>query len=362
MKSPEAILVIVQRSNGDVFLSSPLIERLHTKFPKAKIDMLVNRDTLAAAKLLPYINDIFTYDYAWKKEGVAKRFKEELSLIKKLFGSYDLAINLTTSDRSVLYARLFSKFAISCVEPQKVKSWWKRALLSRFFEYSSNKHIVEHNTVPLKLLGFDPKDREVRAFVKESAEKELQKLGFDTKKEFIIFHPSAQYDYKIYPKHLRERLLEMLSSLDIEIVVTGGPGQIDMRISEELPQLSNVKNLIGKTSLDGYVALCAASKGYIGMDTLNMHIAAALDKEVFAIFGPTLPQIWSPWCNSLHRGTKESAPLQKYGNITIFQADMPCVACGKAGCDDRHGRSDCLYAIEPETIFKEVEAWLKKSA
>ena len=53
-------------------------------------------------------------------------------------------------------------------------------------------------------------------------------------------------------------------------------------------------------------------------------------------------------------------PVQTYSKNTIFQADMPCVACGLAGCDNKHGKSDCLYKIRPISIFNEVENWYKK--
>ncbi|WP_457592284.1 glycosyltransferase family 9 protein [Hydrogenimonas sp.] len=354
------ILVIVQRSNGDVFLATPLIEALQEAYPDAAVDLLVNRDTLAIARTLPHIATIHTYDYSWKKLPFYRRFGAEAGLLRTIAGRYDLAINLTASDRSVLYARLAAKRAISCVEAEKSKSWWKRLVLSDFFLYDTNRHIVEHTAMPLKLLGIMPDRLEVHAHWPEAAEEELKSLPFDTEKPFLIFHPSAQYDYKIYPRHLRDTLLQKLDTLQIPIVVTGGKSAVDERIAGELPDLANLHNLIGKTSLAGYIALCNRASAYIGMDTLNMHIAAALDKPIFAIFGPTLPQVWSPWCNALQRGTDKNAPIQHYGNVTLFQADMECVACGKAGCDDRHGRSDCLYAIDPDTIFREVQRWLNR--
>jgi len=95
------------------------------------------------------------------------------------------------------------------------------------------------------------------------------------------------------------------------------------------------------------------------MDTLNMHIAAAQNKRVFAIFGPTILTMWSPWSNELQLSAKEDKPIQSYGNITIFQANMPCVACGQAGCDNSHVKSECLDNINPRVIFDEVEKWCK---
>ena len=39
---------------------------------------------------------------------------------------------------------------------------------------------------------------------------------------------------------------------------------------------------------------------------------------------------------------------------------MACVACGLAGCDGKHGKSECLEKIDPEIIFEEVKRWLIK--
>ena len=109
--------------------------------------------------------------------------------------------------------------------------------------------------------------------------------------------------------------------------------------------------------MDELFALSKLSLAYIGMDTLNMHIAASQNKPIFAIFGPTNVKMWSPWSNILMRSTMEDKPIQAYGDITIFQANMPCVACGKAGCDDRHGNSDCLDNINPNKVFEKIQEW-----
>ena len=96
------------------------------------------------------------------------------------------------------------------------------------------------------------------------------------------------------------------------------------------------------------------------MDTLNMHIAASQNKRIFAIFGPTNLKMWSPWSNELKTSAIVDMPVQTYSKNTIFQADMPCVACGLAGCDNKHGKSECLDNINPISIFNEVENWHKK--
>ena len=162
----------------------------------------------------------------------------------------------------------------------------------------------------------------------------------------------------MYDKKLRNDLLYLLSTLNISVIISGGKNEIDTTIKVSLPKLTNIYDFIGDTSIDEYICLSSLSEGYIGMDTLNMHIAASQNKRIFAIFGPTKLSMWSPWSNNLQTSAIEAKPIQTYDNITIFQADMPCVACGEKGCKNNGLVSECLSNISPSLIFKEIEEWL----
>ena len=348
------ILVIIQRSNGDVFLSTSLIQQLKKNLEPDAIDLLVNEDTVDIAKTLPYIRKIHTFSYQKKKE---KRWKQEKAIINKIYKQYDLSINLTASDRSVLYALLASKKSISAIEKNRRKSWWKRLLLTYHYNFDSTKHILLNNLEPLNCLGIESYDKQLSPITNQAAiasiKSRLIKLNVH---KFLIFHPSAQYNYKIYPQKLRNKLIDLLNQLNIQIIITGGNTEIDKEIKTVLPKYNNIIDWIGQTSIEEYIALSELSQGYIGMDTLNMHIAATQNKRVFAIFGPTNLTMWSPWSNKLELSATDNTPVQTYDNVTIFQAEMPCVACGKAGCDNK-GKSECLYNIKPEVVFNEVENW-----
>ena len=354
------ILIIIQRSNGDVFLSASLIKSLQHSFQPDAIDLLVNDDTLPIAQTLPYIRQIHTFSYHKKKEN---KWKQEKEIIKKIYRKYDLSINLTASDRSVIYALLASKKAISAVEENNIKSWWKKILLKFHYNFEVKKHILLNNLKPLQLLDIEVSNQQPSPKYSNSAaisiKNRLNKLNVT---QFIIFHPSAQYYYKIYSTKLRDALLVLLDQLNVPIIVTGGFNEIDKKIKESLPKLDNIIDFIGETSIEEYIALSELSQGYIGMDTLNMHIAAAQNKRIFAIFGPTNLNMWSPWSNKLELSAKENKPLQTYGNVTVFQAEMPCVACGNKGCNNNGVISECLSNISPTVIFKEIEEWLLNKA
>ena len=79
-----------------------------------------------------------------------------------------------------------------------------------------------------------------------------------------------------------------------------------------------------------------------------------------------MPSASSPW---LRRGP-EPARIQRSGTarapIVLMQgpsrADMDCMPCGKAGCDDhRDSRSECLERLAPEAVLAELRALLARS-
>jgi len=359
LKKNKKILIIIQRSNGDVFLSSSLIKALYENYNSPQIDLLVNIDTLSLAKLIPFVRNIYTFSYFEKQKN---RWIQEKKITLKIFKKYDLSINLTASDRSVFYALMAGRTSISAVENDIKKSWWKKIFLTHYYCFDNSRHIIENNLKPLNLLKIESKKIHYDIGVTSNATSKVKKkLEAIKVTDFVIFHPSTQYSYKIYPSALRNNLLSALSTLNVPILITGGFTRLDLDIKKHLPSLPNIIDFIGETSLEEFFALSKLSLGYIGMDTLNMHIAASQNKRIFAIFGPTNLVMWSPWSNQLRLSATEDNPIQTYGNITIFQADMPCVACGKAGCDDNHGNSNCLDNISPVNIFNEVQDWYLNS-
>ena len=349
----------MQRSNGDVFLSTTLIVKLYEFYDSPVIDILVNEDTLSIAELLPNINQIHKFSYIEKNNN---RWLQEKRIIKSIFRNYDLSINLTSSDRSILYALLASSFSISAVEKEYRKSWWKILLLSNSYYFDNNVNILINNLKPLNTLNIDHQRElnsiQVSTNILNSIKNVLRKKNIS---DFIIFHPSAQYEYKIYPKKLRNELLTFLDNLGMPVIVTGSSNKIDLAIKNTLPNLNNIIDLIGETSIEEYFALSELSRAYVGMDTLNMHIAASQNKPIFAIFGPTNKKMWSPWSNKIRRSSLKDMPIEKYGDITIFQAAMECVACGNAGCSGNGKFSECLNKISPKIIFDSIEDWFEAS-
>jgi heptosyltransferase-3 len=354
------ILIIIRRSNGDVLLASPLITSLYNSLNNPKIDLLVNDDTLSTANTLMHINSIYFFSYQWKKQSQIVYLKESIRLLKKIWHKYDLAISLTASDSSIFYASLSSKKSIGIIENNSKKNWWKKIILKKYF-FQKNQNIILSNNYVLELLGLiNIKTQFSLKYSLDAHDRISKKLNEYNIRKFIILHPSAQYKYKIYPQNKTNQLIKLLSQLEISTIITGSNTIIDQDIKKSIPVMKNIYNWIGETTLDEYIALSNLSEAYIGMDTLNMHIAAAQGKAIFAIFGPSILSIWAPWSIDENQATTTNQSVQTYGKITIFQSQLPCVPCGKAGCNDNYQTSECLENIAPEDIFLNIQQYVNR--
>jgi len=69
-----------------------------------------------------------------------------------------------------------------------------------------------------------------------------------------------------------------------------------------------------------------------------MHIAAAMETPVVALFGPSGDDEWGPWMVP-HR---------------VLTTPLPCRPCGMDGCAGSKV-SDCLERIAPEAAVAAVE-------
>ncbi|MBN1471397.1 MAG: glycosyltransferase family 9 protein [Syntrophaceae bacterium] len=362
MKSPEKILLIIRRSLGDVLALSPVINILSRRFPNVSIDLLVNEDTVAAAKLLDGINNVIPLDSHFLAKAGFSSMAMQIKLIRRIFRHYDLAVSFTTNERSNIYAYMAGRISIGTREPTFSKNWWHRMLMDDGYQFNPQRHIVENNVEVLRRLGISIDRIVLSACYSDVAKQKVQSILKDMAIDrFVIFHPTGKFLCRLYPEKQRNILLQLLNSLDIPIIVTGGKGEIDRQVAAQMPALKNVHSLIGKILLEECAALTDMSMAFVGVDTFNCHLAAAFNKPIFVIFGPNIPEIWSPWSNVLQKAGSQSAPVQTYGDITLFQSSLECVPCGhSARCGERDRLAPCMADIDPHVVFNEVKRWLAK--
>lgn len=122
----------------------------------------------------------------------------------------------------------------------------------------------------------------------------------------------------------------ILGSLDIPIYLLGG--KEDIRIGEALSDKLGDRslNLAGKCSILESASVLNASSALLCGDTGLMHIAAALKKPVFSVWGNTVPEF----------GMYPLYPEDQKGLAKIYQVkELSCRPCSKIGfekCPKRH--------------------------
>jgi lipopolysaccharide heptosyltransferase II len=104
-------------------------------------------------------------------------------------------------------------------------------------------------------------------------------------------------------------------------------------------------NLCGETSLPEMIEWLRLCQLMVTNDTGPMHVAAALNKPLVALFGPTAPRRTGP-----------------YGHLeNVLRIDLPCSPCLKSYCVYEKP-NECLKAISPVTVFERAQKELPSSA
>jgi len=103
-----------------------------------------------------------------------------------------------------------------------------------------------------------------------------------------------------------------------------------------------VIDLSGQLSLKQLAALTANARCFVGVDSVPMHIAAAMQTPVVALFGPSGDLEWGPW----------------QVRSRVITSDHTCRPCGMDGCAGSKV-SDCLTSIPVERVLRAVQEVLR---
>jgi heptosyltransferase-3 len=170
-------------------------------------------------------------------------------------------------------------------------------------------------------------------------ERQLKEHKIDNQ-PFIHFHPTSRWFFKCWSVEKCTCLIEQLQSRGHQVVITAAPSETELSIIKDMlaPLKQPVIDLSGQLSLKDLSALSARAQCFIGMDSVPMHIAAAMGTPTVALFGPSGDQEWGPWMVPSH---------------TLI-SDISCRPCGMDGCAGSKV-SDCLEHIQPEDALDAIE-------
>ncbi|MEJ2382268.1 MAG: putative lipopolysaccharide heptosyltransferase III [Gammaproteobacteria bacterium] len=340
------VLVTKLRHHGDVLLSSPVFSVLKNQYPHLQVDALVYGETRDMLSLHPAIDQVFTIDRSWRRAGLRTQLREETRLLQALRRQrYDVLIHLTESWRGVMLARtLGARLCVAGRYGHKRGRLWTSSF-THLYPIVHPRHTVEQNLDALRRMGIQPGDDERRLVLVPGEEAELSVDELLAEQEltsgsFIHVHPTSRWLFKCWREDRVAELINALCERGEQVVLTAAPDRKEMAMVDRITARVThpIADLSGRLSLKQVAALSARAKCFVGVDTAPMHMAAAMQTPVVALFGPSSELLWGPWQVARR----------------VITTDHSCRPCGRDGCGGSKV-SECLTTIPVERVLDAVE-------
>ena len=332
------VLVTKLRHHGDVLLASPVIAALKAHAPHLEVDALVYRETAPMLANHPGLNVLHTIDRDWKRQGTLEQVRQEWRLLGAMRARrYDLLVHLTEHPRGAWLRRMLGIRHAVAPARRDASNWW-RGSFTHFYAQprGTRRHTVELNLDALRRIGVHPEDPAKRLVLvpgaaAEARVDELLRTHDLARGGFIQLHPGSRWLFKCWPAARVAALIDQLAGEGERIVLTGAPDPREQAMIADIRGRisATVVDLCGQLSLPELAALTARARGFVGVDSAPMHIAAAMGTPSVALFGPSGDIEWGPWM-AAHR-------------IVVSDAH-PCRPCGNDGCGGSKV-SDCLTTL-----------------
>ena len=162
-----------------------------------------------------------------------------------------------------------------------------------------------------------------------------RKLEVNESQPSVALMPGAEYGpSKRWPAEYFGQLAKQFHQDGFQVYVFGSAK--DLESGEEIVKVSEgvAKNLCGKTSLEEVVDLLSLVEVAVTNDSGLMHIAAAVDRPVVALYGAITP--------------KYTPPLTHKAEIKYL--GLECSPCWDREC--RFGHYNCLRNIEVDNVYQ----------
>lgn len=299
--SPQRILIVRLSSMGDVIHGLPAAVMLRQAFPDATIGWLIEErwaellcaiSTPCSGKRSPErpladaVHPVRLKQ--WRSSLLSTQTWERIaaSLSDLRCRQYEIAIDLQGAARSAILARWSGAVSIyGAIQPREslASLWYTRKSITQ------RSHVVEQyaeiaqsvigeaRPIPNAIFPCDP-------VAEQFVEKRLRELDLH---DFVILNPGAGWGAKQWPAERYGAVALALARKGIPSFINFGPGEERLARIAEAASDGTARAL--SFSIGELVALTRRARLFIGGDTGPMHMAAALQVPVVALFGPTHP-------------------------------------------------------------------------
>ncbi len=328
------ILVIRNDGIGDLLNSTPAIALLRENYPGAEICVLAQPLNAPVLTGNPHVNRVLIID----REGTHRRLRDRLRFYRHLRREeFDLAIAMRTASWSN-FVVLLSGARYRLGRYQK----YAKGTLSHKWKGSYEKghvHEVDRNLELMRLICTGEVNRQLVFNLLENeisfAKGQLAEWGIHPNDFLVCLHPGGSSFDKQWPSENYARLADWLASEhNAKILILGGPNEA--HLTRHIQKIMTHPSIThAPVSIRHLAVLMEHCNLVVCNDSGPMHIAAALNVPMVAIFGPTDYVAWEP--------LSEKA--------TIVRRDMPCWPCSAHKCKIGW---ECTKKLPVDVVWNEV--------
>ncbi len=163
--------------------------------------------------------------------------------------------------------------------------------------------------------------------------------------DWVHLHPASRWLFKAWTVAGYAELIDRLEARGQRVVITTGPDPREMALAAEIRACCRAApvDLAGRLTLKELGALIARARLSICVDSVPMHLAAAVGTPVVALFGPSNEREWGPW-RVPHR---------------IVSTDFSCRPCRLDGCGG--GKfAECLGGVTADVVLAAADNLMAK--
>jgi len=328
---------------GDVAMTVPVIRAFVEQNPNVKITVVSRPFFKPFFNGIPNVN-FFAVDVKGRHKGL-KGLLKLYSDLKQL--NIDAVADLHNVLRSQILRTLFALSGKKVSYTDKGRAEKRALTRAQNKIFSPIKTMVERHVDTFKKLGFSIDLSNPKFPQKVNLAEDILKItGEKTTQKWIGIAPFAQYDSKVYPRDLMEKVIEELASETTNKIFLFGGGNKEIEILNSFSNCNqNVSNVAGKLKLQQELDLISNLDVMLSMDSGNGHMAAMLGIKVITLWGATHPFAgFAPFNQSIENclvSDREKFPLlptSVYGNKKVT------------------GYEDAMRTISPEKVVFSIQS------